>query len=108
MYGIAQIDEGAWEVLAPRFVAAGFDMNWMKRGTRPGPETATVALDVRDYSEIQRNALLAHRTQITPESFMVRLPSELRRLAFATAYFIRLSPPSAPGEHEADLLDGLD
>ena len=108
MYGIAQIDDGAWEVLAPRFVAAGFDMNWMKRGTRPGPETATVALDVRDYSEIQRNALLAHRTQITPESFMVRLPSELRRLAFATAYFIRLSPPSAPGEHEADLLDGLD
>jgi len=36
------------------------------------------------------------------------LPPELRRLAFATAYFVRLSPPCAPSEHEADLLDGLE
>ena len=67
-----------------------------------------MALDVRPYSEHQRQALIAHRTQIPWESFLVSLPPELRRLAFATAYFIRLSPPSAPGEHEPDLLDGLD
>ncbi len=112
LYGIAQIDDRAWEKLMPRFIAAGFDMDWVGRRTRgprgPGPETATVALDVRDYSEIQRKALLAHRTQIPPESFLVSLPSELRRLAFATAYFVRLSPPSAPGEREPDLLDGID
>ena len=112
LYGIAQIDDGAWESLVPKFVAAGFDMDWMERRPRrsrgPGPDTATVALDVRPYSELQRQALLAHRTQIPPDSFLVSLPSELRRLAFATAYFVRLSPPSAPGEHEHDLLDGLD
>jgi len=39
---------------------------------------------------------------------LVNLPPELRRLAFATAYFIRLSPPWTLGEHEPDLLDGLD
>jgi hypothetical protein len=39
---------------------------------------------------------------------MVSLPPGLRRLAFATAYFLRLSPPSAAGEHEPDLLYGLD
>ena len=87
-------------------------MDWMKRrrgrSRGPGPETATVALDVRAYSEQQRRAMLAHRTQISPESFLVSLPPELRRLAFATAYFVRLSPPSAVGEHEADLLDGID
>src|SRR5438093_152185 len=60
---------------------------------RPGPETATVALDVRPYSELQRQALLAHRTQIPRESFLVSLPADLRRRAFATAYFFRLSPP---------------
>ena len=112
LYAIAQIDDGCWEALLPAFTAAGFDMAWLERRPNssrlPGPETATVALDVRPYSEHQRQALLAHRTQIPRESFSVSLPSELRRLAFATAYFLRLSPPSAPGEHEQDLLDGLD
>jgi LmbE family N-acetylglucosaminyl deacetylase len=112
LYGVAQIDDGAWEELMPKFVAAGFDMGWTKRRKRrsrgPGPETATVALDVRSYSEHQRRALLAHRTQVPAESFLVSLPAELRSQAFATAYFIRLSPPSAPGEHEPDLLFGLD
>ena len=112
LYGVAQIDDGCWEALLPAFTAAGFDMAWLERGSHlsrlPGPENATVALDVRPYSETQRQALLAHRTQIPPESFLVSLPPELRRDAFATAYFLRLSPPSAPGEHEPDLLDGLD
>ena len=112
LYGVAQIDDGAWEELAPRFIAAGFDMGWMDRRARrprgPGPETATVAMDVRPYSEHQRRALLAHRTQVPSESFLVSLPAELRSLAFATAYFVRLSPPAAPGEHEPNLLYGLD
>ena len=112
LYAIAQIDDGAWEASVTAFTAAGIDMAWLERQPHnsrvPGPETATVALDVRPYSELQRRALLAHRTQTPPESFLVSLPPELRRLAFATAYFLRLSPPSAPGEHEPDLLDGLD
>ena len=112
LYGVAQIDDGAWEKLVPKFIHAGFDMDWMERTPRrsrgPGPETATVALDVRSYSGQHRQAMLAHRTQISPESFLVNLPPELRRLAFATAYFIRLSPPWTLGEHEPDLLDGLD
>ena len=112
LYAVAPIDDGGWEALLPAFAAAGFDMNWLEERPHhprlPGPETATVALDVRPYSEQQRQALLAHRTQIPAESFLVGLPPELRRLAFATAYFLLLSPPSAPGEHEPDLLDGLD
>ena len=87
-------------------------MDWIKKREDhqrgPGPETATVALDVSSYSEEQRQALLAHRTQISPDSFFVSLPEDLRRLAFATSYFVRLSPPSLDGEHEPDLLYGLD
>ena len=111
LYGVAQVDDGAWEELMPRFVSAGYDMDWMKKQDNhsrgPGPETATVALEVGAYSEEQRRALLAHRTQISSDSFFVSLPPELRRLAFATAYFVRLSPPCAPGEHEPELLYGL-
>lgn len=110
LYAIAQIDDGCWDALRPEFTAAGINMAWLERRRHrsPGPETATVALDVRPYSEIQRRALLAHRTQITPDSFLVNLPADLRRRAFATAYFRRLYPPAAPGEYEPDLLTGLD
>ena len=110
LYAIAQIDDGCWDALRPEFTAAGINMAWpeRRRHRSPGPETATVALDVRPYSESQRRALLAHRTQISRDSFLVSLPTDLRRRAFATAYFLRLHPPVAPGEHELDLLDGLD
>jgi len=115
LYAVAQIDDGRWEALAPEFEAAGLDTSWLERRrerqsnrpARPGPETATVALDVSPYSEIQRRALLAHRTQIPRDSFSVRMPEALRRRAFATAYFMRLHPSAAPGEREGDLLDGL-
>jgi mycothiol S-conjugate amidase len=112
LYAVAQIDDGQWEALIPDFTAAGIDTTWLERRRHrargPGPETATVALDVRPYTELQRRALLAHRTQIPPDSFWMRLPADLRRRAFATAYFLRLHPPAATGEHEQDLLDGLD
>ena len=110
LYAIAQIDDGRWEALRPELEAAGFKMGERRQGKRqrPGPETATVRLDVRPYTEIQRQALLAHRTQIPPDSMWARLPADLRRRAFSTAYFNRLQPPVQPGEHEGDILDGLD
>jgi LmbE family N-acetylglucosaminyl deacetylase len=109
LYAIAQIDDGAWEKLRPAFKAAGFDLGKPRpnRKQRPGPETATVALDVRPYSDIQRRALLAHRTQIPPSSMWARLPAELYRRAFATAYFTRLHPHATAEEREPDLCSGL-
>jgi len=109
LYAVAQIDDGGWAALRPALQAAGFhfgERSW--RWRQPGPETATVALDVRPYSEIQRRALLAHRTQIPPHSLWARLPEELYRRAFATAYFVRLHPLAAPGERELDLCSGLE
>jgi LmbE family N-acetylglucosaminyl deacetylase len=113
LYAAGNIDDGRWARLIPEFKAAGLDVSWFEeraeRGeTMPGPEMATVALDVGEYSEIQRRALFAHRTQMPAESFFVKLPSELRRKAFATAYLTRIEPPAAPGEREPDLLHGLD
>jgi LmbE family N-acetylglucosaminyl deacetylase len=111
LYAIAQIDDGQWETLRPELQAAGFNVGRRQRSGKrtrgAGPETATVALDVRPYSEIQRQALLAHRTQIPPDSFWGRLPAALYRRAFATAYCIRLYPAVVPGEYEQDLFDGL-
>jgi len=109
LYAIAQIDDGAWEALRPAFKAAGFALGKrrQRRKGQPGPEAATVALDVRPYSDIQRRALLAHRTQIPSNSMWARLPDELYRRAFATAYFTRLHPPASVEEREPDLCSGL-
>jgi LmbE family N-acetylglucosaminyl deacetylase len=112
LYAGVQIDDGRWEELLPEFKEAGLDVSWLERRSErpraPGPETATVALDVSPYSEHQRQALLAHRTQIPASSMWVAMPKDLRRRAFATSYFLRLDPPAAPGEYEPDLLHGLD
>ncbi len=109
LYTIAHVDDGTWDALRPEFKAAGFDLGKRRprRKGRPGPEAATVALDVRPYSEIQRQALLAHRTQIPPTSMWARLPKALYRRAFATAYFMRQHPPTTDGERESDLCSGL-
>ncbi len=109
LYAIAHVDDGAWEKLRPEFQAAGFDLGKRRprRKGRLGPEAATVALDVQPYSGIQRRALLAHRTQIPPTSMWARLPDELYRRAFATAYFMRLYPVVTAGEREPDLCSGL-
>jgi len=111
LYAGLQVDDGRWEALLPDFKAAGLDVSWLEkrqgRSHGAGPETATVALDVSSYSEVQRRALLAHRTQIPQDSFSIRMSEDLRRRAFSTSYFLRLHPPAAPGERDADLLDGL-
>ena len=114
LYAAAQVDDGRWEALLPDFRAAGLDVTWFEkrlahvRERGAGPETATIALNVGPYSEVQRRALMAHRTQIPADSFSVIMPEELRRQAFATAYFVRMHPPAAPGERQPDLLHGLD
>lgn len=110
LYAVVHVDDGAWETLRPEFKAAGFDLGGRRsrRHRRPGPETATVALDVRPYSTIQRRALLAHRTQIPSNSLWARLPDDLYRRAFATAYFMRLHPSAASGEREPDFYSGIE
>ena len=70
--------------------------------------TATLALDVSPYTEMQRAVLVVYRTQISHDSFWLKLPADLRRRAFATAYFVRMHPAVRNGERESDLLDGLD
>jgi hypothetical protein len=36
------------------------------------------------------------------------MPLDVRRVAFGTAYFVRMYPVPAPGEKDADLFAGLD
>lgn len=47
-----------------------------------GGPAVTTRIDVGDYLHVRRAALLAHRTQIDPDSFWMRLPEEVVRDVF--------------------------
>lgn len=113
LYAIVSVRD-RWRKVARLMREAGFDDSWLTRRRRPArrwgvaKKDATAAIDVSDYVEIQRAALACHRTQIAPDSWWLKMPLEIRRVAFSTAYFVRLHPPPAPGEKDPDLFAGLD
>ncbi|SRR5579884_1284403 len=100
-----------WDEIIALMQREGLDTSFLtRRRRRVGvpKEATTAAIDVSDYVEIQRAALACHRTQIPPDSWWLTLPLHIRRIAFGTAYFVRLHPPPQPGEKDADLFAGLD
>jgi LmbE family N-acetylglucosaminyl deacetylase len=113
LYSIASVRSN-WAKIARMLLEAGFDESWLTRRRRYGrkwgiaKKDATCAIDVSPYVEIQREALAAHRSQIDAESWWLKMPLDVRRVAFGTAYFVRMYPAPAPGEKDADLFAGLD
>ncbi|MBA2450296.1 MAG: PIG-L family deacetylase, partial [Chloroflexi bacterium] len=111
LYAMAAVTEG-WDEIVQRMRAEGLDTAWLeamierRREHVPpvSPADVTAAIDVSDYAETQRRALLCHRTQIAPDNFLMGLPPNVRRLAFGVAYLMRLRPTPAPGERDADLI----
>jgi LmbE family N-acetylglucosaminyl deacetylase len=63
----------------------------------------TTAVDVTPYVTYKRQAMRAHASQISEESFFLTLPDDVFAVAFGTEYFIRVGAP--PGIAEADLFD---
>ena len=60
-------------------------------------------IDVSPYFELKMRAMLAHRTQITPEDPFMRAPEDLRRSFFGREYFVRAHPALANGAVIDDL-----
>jgi len=61
----------------------------------------TTAVDVTAYVTHKRQAMRAHASQISEESFFLALPDEPFAQAFGTEWFIRVGAP--PGISETDL-----
>ncbi len=73
----------------------------------------TTLVDVGDFLEARRRALVAHRTQIDPESHWMRVPDELLRETFPWEEYV-LARSRVPGmtmpsadEPEHDLFAGV-
>ncbi len=95
-----------------------FDEGWRKRWEDVPDEVVTAAVDISDYADVRRRALLAHETQVDPNSrFWFGLPPEVMRtihphddyrLAFV-ACRDGVVPAEAPtdGGLEEDLFAGI-
>src|SRR5436190_19195229 len=71
----------------------------------------TTRIDVRDFLDVGRAALLAHRTQVPPDSFFFRVPLEVaqERHPWEEYSLARslVDTEHVDGEYETDLFDGI-
>jgi LmbE family N-acetylglucosaminyl deacetylase len=65
----------------------------------------TTAIDVRDFVATKKAAMRAHASQITEESFFMKMDDETFAAGFGTEWYILRGAP--PGIHEHDLFAGL-
>jgi mycothiol S-conjugate amidase len=85
--------------------------SWFERGFPARQDEFTTLIDVGEFLHKRREALLAHRTQVDPEGFWMRLPDDVVREVFPWEEFIlarSLVETATPtGELESDLFAGL-
>ena len=105
-----------------KFVQLGlespFDEEWRKRWDTMPDEVPTTVVDIADHADVRRRALLAHATQVDPESrFWFGLPPEVMatiqphddyRLALRGAPDGSVTAVRWDGVVETDLFDGVD
>jgi LmbE family N-acetylglucosaminyl deacetylase len=65
----------------------------------------TTTVDVRDFVDQKRAAMVAHASQIPADSFFLQLPADAFREAFGQEWFIRRDGPRT--QRETTLFDGL-
>jgi LmbE family N-acetylglucosaminyl deacetylase len=66
----------------------------------------TTTVDVRDFVDAKRAAMVAHASQIPEESFFLQLPPDAFREAFGWEWFIRRDGPRS--QRETSLFEDLD
>jgi N-acetyl-1-D-myo-inositol-2-amino-2-deoxy-alpha-D-glucopyranoside deacetylase len=71
-------------------------------------ELVTTEVEVADFANLKRRAMLAHRTQFGPEHFLAKLTPEQFGQLWATEYFrLLIGPRGGDGARERDLFAGL-
>jgi N-acetyl-1-D-myo-inositol-2-amino-2-deoxy-alpha-D-glucopyranoside deacetylase len=70
-------------------------------------ELIAATVDVRAYARVKREALAAHRSQVGPETFFLKLPLPIWDEAFGVEYFVRAASTVPAPTPEDDLFAGL-
>jgi LmbE family N-acetylglucosaminyl deacetylase len=70
----------------------------------PG-EMITTRVDVTAWTDRKRDAMRAHASQISEQSFFLAMPPDIFKIVFGTEQFILAGAP--PGTAETDLFEGI-
>ncbi len=86
--------------------------SWFERGfDTDRVDEFTTLIDISDFMQQRRDALLAHRTQVDPEGHWFKLPDDVVRQAFPWEEFTLarslVDNGVREGEHEDDLFAGI-
>jgi mycothiol S-conjugate amidase len=85
---------------------AGWLDNWDSFGFEEPKITAQV--DVADFIELRSKALLAHATQIDPDSFWFVVPDDMHRKVYPWEDYTLIASKVPTRDLEEDLFEGLD
>jgi mycothiol S-conjugate amidase len=89
---------------------------WIARMTDDTPDATTTRIDIAEYLQVGRDALLAHRTQVAPTGFFFKVPPEVIRdlhpwedfeLARTLVPTSATEASAAEDRFEHDLFEGL-
>jgi mycothiol S-conjugate amidase len=84
---------------------------WIESMSEDEDAEVTTRVDVRDFVGVGRAALLAHRTQVAPDSFFFKMPLEVARELHPWEEYVLVrslvDPGHAEGEYETDLFAGI-
>jgi N-acetyl-1-D-myo-inositol-2-amino-2-deoxy-alpha-D-glucopyranoside deacetylase len=103
----AVIPRGAVATFVQRLREAGIETPFGETDVPFGVEDdkVTAWIDVSRYVDAKRAALEAHRTQMGPDQFFMKLPQEIFAEAFRRETFQRIAGPGP--DQESDLFEGL-
>jgi mycothiol S-conjugate amidase len=84
---------------------------WFEGNFPDRDDRFTTRIEVGEYMTQRRGALLAHATQVAPDSFWMKLPDDIVKASYPWEDFIlaksRVEPTYSEGEYETDLFAGL-
>ena len=84
---------------------------WVERWPEEAVDPTTTRIDVGEFIDVGRAALLAHKTQVAADSFWFKVPAEVARDLHPWEDFVLarslVESTKVDGELETDLFDGV-
>ena len=82
---------------------------WLEEWDERGLEepTVTAQIDVAEFIELRSKALLAHATQIDPDSFWFAVPDEIHRKTYPWEDYTLVDSVVPTREREEDLFENV-
>lgn len=112
LYYFATFSKQRYQRLNDAAVAEGLEppyQGWLENWETLGFDepTITAQVDVAEYIETRSKALLAHATQIDPDSFWFVVPDEMQRRVYPWEDYTLVHSHVETGEREEDLFEGI-